>query len=93
MNKKLTLAITGTAFAFGSLGALAAPAGAHHQHYLETPSQTILLPCEPAGSGAEEIHPIHNGLHMNPSQDDRAITVGKYTGSSCAEPLPSGPVR
>lgn len=89
-NKKLTLAITGTAFAFGSLGVLAAPAGAHHQHYIVTSQgNQITLPCEP---DAVPGHPRHTQLHMGPSADDRAVTVASYGANTCSNPRPSGPL-
>lgn len=50
----------------------------------------VVLPCEPAGTEAEEIHPIHNGLHMNPSIEERAIKIAKI--GSCTDPLPNGPI-
>ena len=92
-DKKLTLAITGTALAFGSLGLLATPAGAHHQHYILTPQgNQITLPCEP---DAVPHHPRHTQLHLGPSKDERAITVDKYDPAevNCENPLPNGPVR
>ena len=94
MNKKLTLAITGTAFAFGSLGALATPAGAHPQHYIVTPQgNQITLPCEPDAVSMvdEHHHPRHTGLHKSPAELIRAITVGSYGVGTCESPLDSGP--
>lgn len=50
-----------------TLGAMAGPALAWHQHELENPAKTVTFQCEPAHlSGTPDdpgVHPMHFGLH------------------------------
>jgi hypothetical protein len=87
--RRITVLITALLLA---LGVLAAPAAAHHQHYIQTPQgKQITLPCEPEGTAAADEHPLHWYLHVGPAQGIRAVHVHHYGMGTCSQPLPQGP--
>jgi hypothetical protein len=87
--RRITVTFTALLFV---LGMLATPAAAHHQHYIETPQgERITLPCEPAGTAADEAHPLHWRLHVGPAQGIRAVHIHHHGMDSCDQPRPLGP--
>ena len=89
--RRITILFAALLFA---VSMLATPAAADHQHYIDTPQDTrITLPCEPEGTAAAAVHPMHNGLHMSPSSDARVIDVDHYGRDTCDDPQLKGPAR
>ena len=78
-----------------TLGIMAAPALAWHQHELENPGTTVTFRCEPAHlSGTPQnpgVHPIHFGLHnaIDPAVVDERGNPGPVSVRATGTPCPA----